>query len=125
MVRFDSSSIGFPRHAQVESRVINADHGIRLKCFNLGPAFFESPANRPSIFYNLPQAHECEGLVMPEARSAGSFHGLATPALNFDRRLSVAQGADEQPSVRVPGCLTCDDENSLNRCGRIAGLNHR
>jgi hypothetical protein len=38
---------------------------------------------------------------MPEARSAGSFHGLATPALNFDRRLSVAQGADEQPSVRV------------------------
>ena len=101
MVRFDSSLFGFPRHAQVESRVIDADHDIRLKRFNLGPAFLESPANRPSVFHNLPQAHECKGFVMPEARSAGSFHGLATPTLNFQRGLSVAQGTDEQPSVRV------------------------
>lgn len=54
MVRFDSSLFGFPRHAQVESRVIDADHGIRLKLSNLGPAFLESPANLPSVFYNLP-----------------------------------------------------------------------
>lgn len=101
MVCSDPSSFGFPRHAQVESRVIDSDHCIRLKSINLGPAFFESPANRPSVFYNLPQAHECEGFVMPEAPSAGSFHSLATPTLNFERGLSVAQGADEQPSVRV------------------------
>ena len=95
MVRSDSSPFGFPRHAQVEPRVIDADYCIRLKRFNLGPALLEASANRPSVFYNLPQAHECKGFVMPEAGSAGSFHGLATPTLNFERRLSVAQGADE------------------------------